>query len=346
MKKILAAVLGILVITGGLIGCGAKKTTPVRIGTMPASVGVPVQYALEKGYFKEEGLEVSVELFQTGAPINEAIASNQLDLAFSGAAGIFSLANGSCVLLSEPDSAGGMGIYARHDSPVLKEQGILPGHETVYGSGDSLKGAKVLLQLGTSGELNAQKYMELFGLARDQYDLIHMDAGPAFQAMLAGEGDLIAAYPPYSFQCEAEGMVRVCSFEDVTQYEISDSAYANKQLMESRRDDVVKIFRAVQRAIDDLEDQQLRYEFSMDFFAKNGREYTEELMRQEMAVRSYRTKERLAAPDYYFGMSFVEQEAFYHEQGKILDEQLGNVRKSLDPSVLNEVLGIEIKLPE
>lgn len=346
MKKLLALILGVVLVCGIFSGCGGSKKEAIRIGTMPASVGVPVQYAAENGFFEEEGVEVSIELFQTGAPINEAIASGQLDMAFSGAASIFSLANGTCVMLSEPDSAGGMGIYARPDSAFLNDQGALPDKPSVYGSKETLKGAKVLLQLGTSGELNAQKYFEKFGLTREEYELIHMDAGPAFQAMLAGEGDLIAAYPPYSFQCEDEGMVQVCSFEDITDYEISDGGFATKALMESRREDVVKVYKAIWRAIEALEDEQVRYDYSMKFFAANGREYTEDMMREEMLVRKYRTKERLLDESYVFGKSFIEQESFYHEQGKILDEQLGNVAKSMDASVLNEVLGIEIKMPE
>lgn len=347
MKRKVSLLLSLVLTAICLLpGCATDKSGPIRIGTMPASVGVPVQYALDHGYFEEEGVDVTVELFQTGAPINEAIASDKLDLAFSGAAGIFSLANGTCVMLAEPDTAGGMGIYARPDSEIVQAVGVLEGHPDMMGSVETLTGAQVLLQLGTSGELNAQKYFELFGMERSEYELVHMDAGPAYQAILAGEGDLIAAYPPYSFQCEDAGLVEVCSFEEVAQYEISDSAYATKKIMESRRDDVVKVYKAVWRAIEELADDDVRYEYSMQFFADNGREYTEETMRQEMEVRRYRTKELLTDPEYVFGLSFVEQEDFYYNQGQITEDQLGNVKASLDPSVLNEVLGIEMKMPE
>ncbi len=345
MKKLLALAISVLALTVVFTGCSKSNDEPLRIGTMPASVGVPVQYAMDNGYFEDEGVDVTIELFQTGAPINEAIASGQLDLAFSGGAGIFSLANDTCVLLSELDTAGGLGIYARPDSPVIEQIGQLSDKPEVMGSAAVLEGAEVLLQLGTSGEMNAQKYMELFGLTRDQYELINKDAGPAYQAMLAGEGDLIAAFPPYSFQCEDAGMVLVCTFEDVMDYEISDSSYATKEIMESRREDVIKVYKAVWRAVEEMDDDALRYDYSMEFFAANGREYTDETMNQEMAVRKYRTEARLTADDYVFGMSFIGLEDFYVSQGQILEEQIGNIEKNLDPSVLNEVLGIDMKMP-
>ncbi len=330
-----------------VLGCSSGKSdAPIRIGTMPASVGVPVQYAYDNGYFEEAGVEVTIELFQTGAPINEAMASGKLDLAFTGGAGIFPLANDTCVLLSELDTAGGMAIYARKNSEVVGAGQNLPERPSVYGSVETLKGAEILLQLGTAGELNAQKYCDLFGLERNEYELIHMDAGPAYQAILAGEADLIAAFPPYSFQLKNNpDFVEVCNYESVLQYEISDSTVATKKIMKENREAVVKVYEAVWKAVDVMADDAARYDYSMKFFADNGRTYTDEMMNQEMEVRRYRTRELLTADNYYFGQSYVEQEDFYHTQGKILDEQLGNIEKNLDPSVLNEVLGITMKMP-
>ena len=111
-KKLLALVLS-LTMVAGLTACGSKQqeSAPVqsgteteeeqkteketetieasdreelRVGTMALTMGVPVLYAEEKGYFEEAGLNVSIELFATGAPINEAIAAEQIDIAVSG----------------------------------------------------------------------------------------------------------------------------------------------------------------------------------------------------------------------------------------------------------------------
>lgn len=65
------------------------ELTKIRVGTQPTTIGVPAQYALEKGYFKEEGLDVDLVLFPTGAPLNEAIAAGELDVAANGLASVF-----------------------------------------------------------------------------------------------------------------------------------------------------------------------------------------------------------------------------------------------------------------
>jgi hypothetical protein len=36
-----------------------KALTKIKVGNMPTTTGVPIQYAFEKGYFKDEGLDVA-----------------------------------------------------------------------------------------------------------------------------------------------------------------------------------------------------------------------------------------------------------------------------------------------
>ena len=96
----------------------ASEREVLRIGTMALTMGVPVLYAEEKGYFKDAGLNVNIELFATGAPINEAIAAEQIDIAVSGFASVYSLANADCVWLADVNTTGGMGLFARSDSAI------------------------------------------------------------------------------------------------------------------------------------------------------------------------------------------------------------------------------------
>ena len=75
MKKIVIIMMIIMVITAGLVFAGgAAETGPLRVGVMPSAVGAPVQYALENGYFADEGIEIDLILFPSGAPINEAVS--------------------------------------------------------------------------------------------------------------------------------------------------------------------------------------------------------------------------------------------------------------------------------
>ncbi len=278
-KEVMVTILAILLTMTLVTGCNSGKTTGevsgkvLKVGTMPASVGVPIQYASEQGFFKEAGLNVEISIFQTGAPINEAIAAKQIDLAASGAASIFSLASGQCTLLAELCSSGGMGIYVRPDSDILESKGQVEGLENVYGSAESIKGKTFLGQLGTSSQLNVSKYASLFGLKTGDYELVHMEPGPALQAFLAGEGDALAAFPPYSFNAESNGMVKITSFEDATGFSIIDPLFGRTEVIKKRPDDIVKFVECVIKANEELQDHKKRAQFSMKIFADNGREY-------------------------------------------------------------------------
>jgi ABC-type nitrate/sulfonate/bicarbonate transport system substrate-binding protein len=62
----------------------------VRVGTVPTVGSMGPFIGIERGYFAEEGLDVVVEMFQTGSEMVPAVGTGQLDVA-SGAvnAGIF-----------------------------------------------------------------------------------------------------------------------------------------------------------------------------------------------------------------------------------------------------------------
>ena len=80
----------------------------LNVGTMALTCGIPVLYAEEQGYFKDAGLNVNIEIFATGAPINEAIAANQIDVAVSGFASVYSLANADCSWVADVNTTGGI----------------------------------------------------------------------------------------------------------------------------------------------------------------------------------------------------------------------------------------------
>jgi len=157
---------------------------PLIIGTMPNHVGIPVHQADVAGYFKDAGLDVKIEIFATGAPINEAMAAGSLDVAVSGMASVYNLATGMYTYVGDGTiTNGGDGIYARPDSPIAlaerNEKGVLKDKEL-------LRGVQILGPLATVGHYQATKYMEAVGLTSNDYNMVAMDFAQAYQAFIAG----------------------------------------------------------------------------------------------------------------------------------------------------------------
>lgn len=314
MKKILSVLLVLMLLATSFTGCGqAAESKPLVIGTMPLTVGVPVQYAFEKGYYKAEGLDVQILIFPTGAPINEAYAANQIDIAVSGLASVFSLALGETRWIGEINTTGGMGIYARNDSPLLSVKGKVEGFPNIYGSADLVKGIKILGPLGTVSQFNAMRYAQKLGLTSSDYEQVHMEYGAAYQAFVAGEGDAVALNPPFSFQAEAEGYKLIASFEDATGVSLVDGIFTSDKVAKERKKDVEKFIKATYKACADLQDEKTRFDFSLKWFNDNGKEYTEEALRSEMAVRDYIDVNYMKQPGYVYGKGMLEiANFFYH----------------------------------
>lgn len=348
MKRKIGILCVFLLVSATLLfagGSAEKKAAPLKVGLMPSAVGAPVQYALEKGYFADEGLDIEIVIFPSGAPINEAIAAKQLDVACSGAATIFSLATGTTKLSADVESSGGMGIWVRPDSPILTVKGTLPDSPEIYGNPQTIRGTKFLASLGTASQFNVLRYIERFGVKESEIQIVHMDWGAAVQAFNSGEGDAIATFAPYSFQVMEKGAIMATSFEDATQTALYDMLFTRDEIIKNRRPELVKFVRAFERAIEDLSDDRIRKEFSMRWFAENGRTYSEAEMDQELIDRRYVTKAQMTSGEYVFGEAMPSYARFNVGIGKIEPEDLKYVYSSFDPSILEEAIGISLKLP-
>lgn len=340
-----AVVLSALV----LAACGGKaeksdgSSEVLKVGLLPLTVGVPAQYAADQGWFEEEGLNVSLEYFATGAPVNEAIAADELDIACSGFASIYSLANAECVWLADVNTTGGMGIYAREDSPIIAAGNTLADLPDVYGSTDSIKGLQILEPLGTAAQYMTESYAEKFGLTPNDIKQVNMEWASAFQAFQTGEGDLAAMNPPYSYQMDELGYQKICSFEDVTGVNMCDGTFARGEVVEKRPDDVKKFVKCIVRAMDDLQDPELRTKYTIEFYTKNGQDFSEADLAKEIEDRDYIGKEYMSQDGYKLGEAWVEITDFLVRAEKITSENAPNVAKSINTSIISEATGLTVK---
>lgn len=362
MKKSIMLVVLMLCLMG-IQGCSppSAKSTPsskshvnqtesnmpsdvLRIGAMPNNIGAPIYYAFENGLYAEAGLNVEVILFPTGAPINEALSAAQIDLAGSGLASVYALASGDCTWLGDIDvTRGGMGIFVRPDSPILKDKGLIEGKPDMYGSADSIKGLTILGPLGTSSQFNAITWAQNFELTGNDFTMLHMEYGPSLQAFKSGEADAIATSPPFSYEAEALGYVNAASLLDTSGIQMMNGVLGRTDVIQSRREDVKKFMEVTYAVVDRFyDDDQLVFDYSLDFYNRNGKEYTEDMMWKEIKDRDFYGKVEFSKANYAFGSTMIGMGDFYVKDGKIEAELADNIPTSMDPTFLEEIYGIDI----
>lgn len=320
------------------VGAAASDEV-LNVGTMPLTMGMPVLYAQEQGYFEEAGLNVNIELFATGAPINEAIAAKEIDVAVSGFASVYSLAHANCTWLADVNTTGGMALFARADSEIA-QAGETDG---MIGSAETLKGLQILGPLGTAVQYMTESYAAKFGLVPTDINQVNMDYAPSYQAFTTGEGDIVAANPPYSYTLAEEGYTMLCSFEDATGVNMCDGCFARTEVVEEREEDIQLFVNCLVKAMDELQDNDLRTEFTRKVYDENAISCSDNDLAHEIEDRAYIGTEALSDPDYVLGEAWVAITDFLVEAEKIVADNAPNVAASINPAFVSAASGAEVK---
>ncbi len=347
-KKVLALAMA-LVMTLGLVACGSSgdKTTGngnseykvLNVGTMPLTMGIPVLYAEEQGYFKDAGLNVNIELFATGAPINEAIAAKQIDIAVSGFASVYSLANADCSWIADVNTTGGMALYARPDSELAKSA----GKDGMIGDAELLKSVQVLEPLGTAVQYMTESYAAAFGLTPTDINQVNMEFASAYQAFTTGEGDLVAANPPYSYALQEEGYTTLCTFEQATGVNMCDGCFARNEIVENRSEEVKLFVQCLVKAMDALQDDELRAEYTMKVYKENAVKCSDTDLAHEIEDRAYVGTDAMSQKNYVLGQAWVAITDFLVKAEKITADNAPNVANAINPTFVSEATGIAIR---
>lgn len=285
MKKIVALLL-VLALALGLAACGGapSSSTPASDST-PASgsdsgssepaeepverVSVNVAYmpnysslvevctAKAKGYFDEEGLDVTLTQFQDGPTIIAAMESGSIDVGYIGSGAHKLAINGRAKIFCFAHCGNGDAVMG------LKSKGV----ETA----EDLKGKTIGYAPGTSSEAILNKVLANAGLTADDVNLLSMDADGIVTAMLGGSLDAAALWSPSTLKVAEElGDDVVTLANNLTFAEESASISSwivLNQYAEENHDVLVRFTRALYKAKDYRADMSHAEEIS-EYIAK------------------------------------------------------------------------------
>lgn len=205
---IIIAVLGI----GGYLlwGNQASQTgTTLRIGTFSKAIDyAPLYIARNKGWIEEVakkyGMTVEYTEFQSLPPINEALATNNIDFVFAAEApAIIGRAAGIDSKILYPSASITQEVIVQKDSPI---QGF-----------KDLKGKKIAVLAGTSAHYLLVKTLERNGLSADDVQIIDMTPPNAKAAFETNQVDGWAIWPPFIEQELVAGYGKTIKADGYTQ---------------------------------------------------------------------------------------------------------------------------------
>lgn len=195
-KRLVAAVLAAVLVTGLVAGCGqstTEKSAPaekkvIRIGYQPSSSLTVLAKA--KGFFEEEfgkdGTEVSYNQFVAGPPMVEALAGQRLDIANLG----------PLPAISSRASGIDVKVVARAYSDDLY-YGLLVRPDSSVKSVPELKGKKVAVQVGSGAHLFFMLLLQQNGLKNSDVSTVNLPTSEHRAALETGNVDAVVTWQPF-----------------------------------------------------------------------------------------------------------------------------------------------------
>jgi len=314
MKKRLMMVLLSFVMLIGTTACGSKSETtkdsgkenstsgetaedlPVlRVAMMPFVTSLPTYYIIENGLDVKAGFKLEYTMFQTGAPMSEALAADLWDVGAMGAAAVTGVANYDMMIVGEVlDSTDGLAVFVDDDSKIAREKGYNPSYPNVLGSPDTVKDTTILLPVGTAQHFTALKWLEKLGLEGTDVNIVNMDSAQAYQAFQTDQGEAVALNIPTFFDAIEDGCVQAGNLADMgTMY--VDMIVANRKAVENNADLIQKYVDLVMEVNETLNaDKEKAAEMMLEYSTREGIETTLETCQGDLERVDFITSEKWA----------------------------------------------------
>ncbi len=180
---------------------------PIRVGILKLSTSAPLFIAQERGYFKDEGLNVEFKWFGAAQPIAVAVAAREVEVGATGlTAGLYNLFAGGVKMYIVADKgreAPGFPLNGLIVRKALYEQGV-------RGLKD-LKGKKIgITQVGSTFHYQVGKLLEAEGMSLKDVEISPLRTMTGVLEAMQGGGIDAAMLPqPFPGTAEAKGVGKV-----------------------------------------------------------------------------------------------------------------------------------------
>ncbi len=187
----------------------------------------PLFIGVEKGFFKEFGVEPELVFFQAAAPIATALAAGQVDVGATGlTAALYNIVLGGEKIWVVADKGREWPGYPLTAIVVRKE---------LYDGGlrgvTDLKGKRIgITQLGSTFHYHLGNVLEKHGLTLNDVKIVPLQAmGAAMEALKGRQVDAIMLPQPFPGTAEAQGFGRILAWGgDLFPWQIAAVFYAKK----------------------------------------------------------------------------------------------------------------------
>jgi NitT/TauT family transport system substrate-binding protein len=225
MRRVVG-LLSLLVLVA-VAAADAQGTRTVKLGVLKLTSSAVLFLGVERGYFKEFGIEPELVYFEAAQPIAVALASGDVDVGATGlTAGLYTIVAGGVRIWVVADKGR---EWPDHNLTALVVRKDL--HDKGVRTMRELKGRKIgVTQIGSTFHYNVGRYLEKEGMAPGDVELVPLQALPALNdALAARRVDAVATAEPFVSRLEASGAgVTIVQTGDTFPWQIATVMYADR----------------------------------------------------------------------------------------------------------------------
>ncbi|WP_240930446.1 aliphatic sulfonate ABC transporter substrate-binding protein [Isoptericola sp. BMS4] len=222
----------------GAAGGSSEDTIEVAFGYIPDFNGTSLlAIAEDQGLWEEHGIEVTTPSFTNGPLQIQALGSGDLDFGYIGPGAFWLPASGQAKIVA-------MNTLGQADRVVAQ-----PGIETM----EDLRGKKVAVPEGTSGDMILTLALEEAGMTKDDIELVPMEPSAIVAALSSGQVDGAGFWYPAlaTVKEQVPGLVEIASNSDFEDTMAFPTAFvASNDLVENDPEKVDRVLGVLREAIE------------------------------------------------------------------------------------------------
>jgi len=238
-----AQAIMLLVLCAGFTSCTKSDHKPVKPPekvTMAFATLVEstlAQVAQARGYFREEGLEVTAHLHPYGKLALREVLEGKADFAtVAETPAMFAIMNGEkiCLIASIQSSQNNHAIVARKDLGILTPQ--------------DLKGKRIATTLGVTADFFMDGYLAANGISRKEMEVVNLRQGMLQNAIVNGDVEAVSTFYPFLSQIQNKLGDNGVTFYDKDIYTATFNVVVPQALVRENPGKIRKALRALVRA--------------------------------------------------------------------------------------------------
>ena len=220
-----------------------SELTQITLGEVTHSAFyAPLYVALERGYFKDEGLEIELVMISGANNVTAAVLSGDVEIGFCGPEATIYIYNGG-----EKD-------YIQSFAGLTKRDGqfIVAREKIDNFSWSDLEGKTVLAgRIGGMPELNFENALRHAGIDKNKVKIdTSVDFASLTSAFISGSADMVNLFEPNALKLENMGYGYVVASVGEKSGEMPYTAFnARKSYIEKNRDTIEAFTRAIAKGL-------------------------------------------------------------------------------------------------